>query len=61
VPTIAMGRSRGLASLDSGPPLLLKRLVQTLRQLPECVGRLTQVFIFFLQFFDFFLAFLQRV
>src|SRR3954447_17392459 len=61
VPTVALGRSRRLASLDSGAPLLLERLVQALRHLPECVRGLTQLFILVLQLFDFFLAFLQRV
>jgi len=50
-----------LASLDSGAPFLLERLVQALCQLPECVRGLTQVFIFVLQLFDFFLTFVQRV
>jgi hypothetical protein len=61
MPPVAIARSRGLAPLDSGSALLLERLVQALCQLPECVRRLTQVFILFLQLFDFFLTFLQHV
>lgn len=51
----------GLTSLGADSSLLLKRLVQSLRQLSERVRRLTQVLILFLQFLDFVLTFLQRV
>jgi hypothetical protein len=61
VPTVALAWSRRLAPLDSGAPLLLERFVQALRQLPECVRGLTQLFILVLQLFDFFLTFLQRI